>query len=230
MNALNKIKYAYEHRDILRSILKSLYFNFHYLLFKQACRLPIMLYKPKFLSLKGSVKIDAEKLFPGMITLGFRTVDVYPNTGISLDIGGKITFKGKCSIGNNSFISISKSREVIFGHYFMATTSFRLVSYEVIEFGANCLLGWECLVSDSDFHQIIYRNSGDAPSKTGKIVLGEHCWLANNCTLMKNATLPSHTIVASHSLVNKPMVIPEYSLIAGIPAKMKKTEVDWRMK
>lgn len=46
---------------MLRSVLSSIYFNFHYLPFRQAMRLPILLYKPKLLKMKGNVKIGGVK-------------------------------------------------------------------------------------------------------------------------------------------------------------------------
>ena len=74
-------KKIWNNRRVLRSILYSIYFNFHYLPFKQAIRLPILFYKPKFKDLKGSVKIVGELKF-GMIRLGFPIVSLYPNSGI----------------------------------------------------------------------------------------------------------------------------------------------------
>ena len=54
MSVLNKLLSG---GRILRSILPTIYFNFHYLPFSQAIRLPILLYKPKLLKMKGNVKI-----------------------------------------------------------------------------------------------------------------------------------------------------------------------------
>ena len=54
----------------LRMLLPSLWFNFKYLPFKQAVKLPILLYKPTFLELKGSVVIESDSIRFGMIRLG----------------------------------------------------------------------------------------------------------------------------------------------------------------
>lgn len=58
MNILTKL---WNNRRILRSILPSVYFNFHYLPFSQAIRLPILLYKPRLLKMKGNVKMGGVK-------------------------------------------------------------------------------------------------------------------------------------------------------------------------
>lgn len=57
-------------------IFQTVYFNFHHLPFKQAIFLPIILYKPQLVSIKGKIIIDGEA-FPGMIKLGLHGVSIY---------------------------------------------------------------------------------------------------------------------------------------------------------
>lgn len=89
------LKRVWRGRRILRYILHSVFFNFHYLPFHEAVKLPILLYKPKLLKLKGTIKIKQEdKIGFGMIRLGFPEVSLYPNTGIVFEnYGGTIVFK-----------------------------------------------------------------------------------------------------------------------------------------
>ena len=51
----NKVK---QDAWVLKYIIPTIYFNFHYLPFKQAIRLPVFLRKPKLLTLKGRVIIQ----------------------------------------------------------------------------------------------------------------------------------------------------------------------------
>ena len=127
------LKRVWRGRRILRYILHSVFFNFHYLPFHEAVKLPILLYKPKLLKLKGTIKIKQEdKIGFGMIRLGFPEVSLYPNTGIVFEnYGGTVVFKGQCCIGNNSYLSIGPKAIVEFGNRFSATTTFRLTSYMI---------------------------------------------------------------------------------------------------
>lgn len=119
---------------ILRSIIPTIYFNFHYLPFSQAIKLPILLYKPKFMKLNGVVKIEG-KTNTGMIQLGKNCIPLYPNTGIVFEnLGGTIIFKGKCGIGNNSAISVGSKGNLIIGSNFNASTSLKLVCWHSIQF------------------------------------------------------------------------------------------------
>lgn len=210
---------------MFRSILSSIYFNFHYLPFSQAIKLPILLYKPKLLKCKGSVVING-KIKTGMICLGKYQVSLYPNTGIVFENhGGKIIFNGSCSIGNNSAISIGSKGCVSFGNNFSATTSLKLTSYCSIMFGEDVLCGWECLFMDTDFHQLTLINSNEKLRSYGSIAIGKGCWFSLKTTVMKGTVLPDYCVVAANSLLNKEYVIPEYSLIAGQPALLKRNGV-----
>lgn len=87
------LKRVWRGRRILRYILHSVFFNFHYLPFHEAVKLPILLYKPKLLKLKGTIKIKQEdKIGFGMIRLGFPEVSLYPNTGIVFENYGEPLF------------------------------------------------------------------------------------------------------------------------------------------
>lgn len=224
----NKIK-----RDtwVLRYIIPTIYFNFHYLPFKQAIFLPIYLRKPKLLTLKGKVIIQTGgRIWPGMIRLGVFRVSIYPPKGIMFENRGTIVFKGRCSIGNNSYISVGKTGTLVFGDGFSASTSLKIACYDTIEFGKNVSCGWECTFMDTDFHRMKYLDGRESPKPYGQIRIGEGCWIGFRSIVQKNTVLPNRTTVASNSLVNKVYDIPEASIIAGQPAKLVKTGIYRDMK
>ena len=220
----NKIK-----RDawIIRYIIPTIYFNFHYLPFKQAILLPICLRKPKLLTLKGKVIIQTGggRIWPGMIRLGVFGVSIYPSRGIMIENRGTIIFKGRCSIGNDSYISVGKSGTIIFGDCYTATTSLKMACYDIIEFGKDVLCGWECTFMDTAFHRMKYLDGRESPKPYGPIRIGDGCWFGFRSVVQKNTVLPNRTTVASNSLVNKAYDIPEASIIAGQPAKLVKTGI-----
>ena len=75
----------------------------------------------------------------GMIRLGKNQVSIYPNSGIMLELRGKIIFNGRCSIGNNSYITTGNKSIVEIGKNFSATTTLRLVCYDHIRFNDNVI-------------------------------------------------------------------------------------------
>ncbi len=208
-----------------RSLAYTVWFNFHYLPFRQAVKLPIRLYKPRLKACKGRVVIQSDCIRSGMIRLGFNKVPVYPDTGIFFENhGGTVIFRGECSIGNASAISVGDKSTVSFGHKFAASAAIKIISVTGMDFGTNVRFGYECLCMDTDWHRL--KIAGEPPrfagSGYGKIRIGSGCWIGMRTSVMKNTVLPGQCVVCSNSVLNKPYDIKPKSLLAGLPAKLKK--------
>ncbi len=226
MNSI--VKKIWRNKWMLRSLPWTLYFNFHYLPFRQAIRLPIILYKPKLLSCKGSVTITTKNIKTGMIRLGVYICSVYPNAGIIYkNNGGKIVFNGTCVIGNNSALTIGSTGSLEFGNKFSASTSLRIASRHSITFGKNTRIGWECLFMDTDFHKMT-KVAGGYSRGYGRIRIGDNNWIGTRTVVLKNTYTPDYCIVSARSLLNKKYDIPPYSVI-GLSSEMTiKREGVWR--
>lgn len=62
--------------------------------------------------------------------------------------------------------------------------------------------------------------NGVAKRHTGKVIIGDSCWVGNKVTINKGTVLPNQTIVAGSSLVNKDFTqYGEAATIGGLPAK-----------
>ena len=206
---INKV---WKNRRSFRYILHSIYFNFHYLPFRQARHLPILLYKPKLLSLKGSVKIEGEVKF-GMIRLGISYIPFFPDSGIMFqNLGGTIVFRGKCNIGSNSKISIGEKGVCEFGSRILASTSLKLVCNHSIKIGSYTRIGWDCIIMDTDFHKLT-KLSGGYSKGFGSIDLGENNWFGTGCLIMKRAKTPNYCIVSARTILDKALDVPEYSIV-----------------
>lgn len=212
-----KIIKLWKYKWVLRSIFKTVFFNFHYLPFKQAIKLPIFLYKPRFKNLKGSIVIDTNKIKPGMILLGYDSVSVYPNSGIIIDNnGGKIIFKGETTIGNNSAISIGKNAILCLGERFTGSTTLKIICYYKITFGTDVRIGWNNTFMDTDLHSMIKIATNTHTKGYGQIKIGDNNWFGMNCVIMKNTVTPDFCTIAGTSLLNKDYSeFPKYTIIGS---------------
>lgn len=212
---------------VLRSIIPTIYFNFHYLPFKQAIKLPIFLYKPHLKLMKGTITILGGGVKTGMIEFGKNQVALYPNSGfIYSNNGGDLIFHGCCSIGNNSALAIGKNGHVEFGKNFKASTTFKLASQYHIIFKDDVLFGWDCLVMDSDFHKLT-KLSGGYSKGYGAILVGSNTWFGNGTLVLKNSVIPDFCVIGAKSIVSGKLEVPSYSLVSGNPLKLIKQGV-WR--
>ena len=215
------ISKLYSYRWVFRSLPKTLWFNFHYLPFSQAVRLPIFLYRPRLVRCRGKIRIEGP-VRTGMIHLGAPTVSLYPNDGIMYENhGGTVVFSGHCMLGNHSFLSIGESGEVYFGDTFRAT-AVKIACYNRIRIEPNVRIGWECVLTDTDFHALTVENEDGTLSRSAgsmPVRIGHDSWIAMRCMIFKGTVLPPRTVVAAGSLLNRAYDVPEKTLLGGQPAR-----------
>ena len=92
-----------------------------------------------------------------------------------------------------------------------------------VKIGKNVLFGSHVLVSDNDHGM---NADSETPYKyqvleTAPVEIGDNCWIAEDVKILKGTTIGKNSIVAAGSIVKG--VYPEYSMLAGIPAKVIKT-------
>lgn len=214
------MKYLKQVFLFLRILPFSLFFCLKYLPFRKAIKIPILLYRPRFITLKGKITVENPSF--GMVRLGFHTVPIYPNAGFVWDNkGGEVVFKGCCNIGNASAISVEKNARLIFGDHFEATTQFKCVCHYFITFSYQVCFGWNCIVVDTDFHKL---SSLKGVVKRGyaPVFVGCYNWFAMNCVLLKGTITADHCVVGANTILTGKYDLP-YSLIIGNPAKIKAT-------
>lgn len=174
------------------------------------------------------LKSGGGKVKYGMIRLGFPTVSLYPNTGITIENhGGTITFNGKCSIGNNSYISIGSKGVVEFGSNFSATTTFRLTSYDRIVFGERISFGWDILIMDTDFHKLT-KQAGGYSRGHAPVVIGSNNWFGNGCRIMKRTQTPDYCVFSAGTVLSDKVDVTEYSVIGNEQKVVVKATGVWR--
>ncbi len=93
--------------------------------------------------------------------------------------------------------------------------------------GKNCLFGSNLRMRSSDGHSILSKDTNNILNMPKKdIEIGDHVWLGANVAILKNASIPNNTIVGIDSIVTK-QFDTENTIIAGNPAQVIKTGVDW---
>lgn len=215
----------------LLALIPSLFFCFYHLPFKQAIRLPVIVYKPSmsFLFSKGKFIIDTKSVRFAMIRLGIFITPQYPNRGINGFNNGTIIFKGRMACGANStIISSNKKSYIEFGDSFINTTTLRLNCHYRIVFGKNARIGWDVTIMDSSMHRLKNRDGNYLGRGFDEVIIGNDNWISTNCLVLSGAKTPDKCIFAARSVLNRDYrSFPPYSFFAGVPTVLKKTGV-WR--
>lgn len=207
---------------------KTIWFNFHYLPFKQAIRLPIICYNVRLRESKGKVTIDSEKIITGMISLGRDIVGVYPDSGVTWENKGHVKFHGKASFGNCCAICVGRNGVLNIGHDFVTNAATKIICSFSITFEECVRLGWETLIMDTSFHRL-KSTDGDFRGKGYKeIKLGKNNWLGTKCTVFPGAKTPDYCVIGAGSFLNKDISdYPTHIMVAGNPIQIKVRDV-WR--
>ena len=243
---------AFDFFNIIRSIPKTLRFNFHYFPFKTALKLPVVVSHRTYLrELHGKVELP-EKVQTAMVKIGFGDVGHYDrkrSRGI-WQVSGRVSFGGKASIGHGSKLSVRGDLKL--GADFNMTAESTIVCAKEITFGNDCLMSWDVLVMDTDEHPLFNRrettrretrDSSPVPrpevpclvsndmdneriNPDKPIVVGSHVWIGCKCILLKGAEVPNDTVLAAGTLL-KSAFAGDNQVIGGNPPSILKREVHW---
>ena len=136
---------------------------------------------------------------------------LYLGDKATLQINGRFTMHGHSSIMvlNGAMLEIGNNTYLNGGS---------------IECSYHITIGDECAIADG---VRIMDNSWHAIEDVGKdVMIGNKVWLATNALIMPGVTIGDGAIVAAGAVVTKD--VPARCMVAGVPAKVIKENVDWK--
>ena len=208
-----------------RQNFKTIYFNFKYLPFQQAIQIPIKVSKHVYLlRTDGQVKIDSA-IQTAMILIGYGDVGIFDKkvSRSIWSVTGTVIFRGSARIGHGSRLSVGG--ELILGNNFHITAETAIVASNRVEFGDDCLLSWDTLIMDTDFHEV-RDMSGNILNPSTPIVIGDKVWIGCRCLVLKGSIIPNNSVIGANSVVSKHLE-KENAVYAGQPARILKEEITW---
>ena len=175
------------------------------------------------------------QLIPGKIGSAFRRLYFkmfLKSSGWNLSISNNVRIKCKRNIEFGDHINLMSGVEIRacnkalirIGNKFSANGNVRINADcgGFVEIGEDVMIGPNVVIRASnhahDSLKVPISQQGHIP---GKIIIGSNVWIASNVVLLPNVKIGDHTIIAAGAVVNRD--IPEYSIAAGIPAKVIKS-------
>lgn len=142
------------------------------------------------------------------------------NSSIKIETNNKYS---ECNIyiGNHTTLEIGKNTTI-------GGAEFVLYSGQgtKITVGDDCMISTNVQIRTSDGHSLYDTNSRKLINPNTDIIINNHVWIGTRSLLLKGTVLPPNSVVGAMSLVNKTFEEPN-SLIAGIPAKVIKRNINW---
>ena len=90
-----------------------------------------------------------------------------------------------------------------------------------IEVGSYNMFGPDVYITDSNHQFGMGIAPASEPMQTGKVRIGNYCWIGAKAIILTNVELGDHCVVAAGAVVTKSF--PAGSLIGGVPAKLIRT-------
>ncbi len=142
-------------------------------------------------------------------------------------MAGHVIFDGPVRLSNGFKLSVAPTGTVSFGAGNIGIPESQVICRERITFGAGSGVGWNVLITDTDFHPLVPLDGEAGPSEL-PVEIGEGCWIGARSTIVKGVRLPHDTVVAAGSVVARSVEEPN-TVIGGNPAKHIRSGVaGWR--
>jgi serine acetyltransferase len=139
-------------------------------------------------------------------------------TIIVIGDGGMLAMGG-ARIGRGSTLAVGPGAELEIGARSFVTDGSRILASRRIVIGRRCAISWGVTILDDDGHGF------GPPPYTAPIAIGDDVWLGCNVTVLKGVDIGSGSVVAAGAVVTRSC--PPKSLLAGVPARIIRSEVTW---
>jgi acetyltransferase-like isoleucine patch superfamily enzyme len=135
--------------------------------------------------------------------------------------GYGIKIGNRCSLGAQSFLSVSEGGRLILGDGVSFNTGCHIVACECIEIGAGTALGEYVSIRDQN-HKFsgVSAGIGNQGYASESIEIGENVWIGRGCFIGPGVSIGDGTVIGANSVVVKS--IPSNVVAAGVPAKVIK--------
>lgn len=170
-----------------------------------------------------------------LVKLYFNNAAIGKKLNVNGFINVEVTRRGKLTIGNNLSVNSGKKHNVIgrqqqtifwvegelaIGNN-VGLSSTAIICNHRITIGDNVLIGGNCVIYDTDFHNTdsTVRNNKINDKKLaayGEVSIKNNVFIGAHTTILKGVTIGENAIVGACSVVTKN--IPENEIWAGNPA------------
>ena len=210
------------------NILSTLYLNFRAFSFRDAIKIPVLVFGKCFLEdvHRGCIKLSRVE-FDSLRLGGGRYTEIFGRSNLYKSY---FRFSGLWYVGKNvtidqgCIVSVCEGATLDLGNNIHINRKTCIHVKEHITISNNTRVGWNCQILDSNFHYTVL--NGTISKMNAPVYIGHNVLLANGVSITKGTVLPNYSVVSSMSLVNRNLSeFGEGCLYGGVPAKKLKSGI-----
>ena len=126
----------------------------------------------------------------------------------TFEIGNDVTFR------NGQSLHAERGGHIIVGAGTLLNANASIFSCRHVEIGANCLIGDQVSIFDSNFHAV---DEGGV-AREAPVKIGRNVWVGFRAIILAGVEIGDHSVIGAGSVVTKS--IPSRVLAAGNPARI----------
>jgi acetyltransferase-like isoleucine patch superfamily enzyme len=173
----------------------------------------------------ANIHESARIINKGELSLGIGP-DMIASNGLCqlrMDAETKIINNGLLEMGHGVKIIVYKGATLEFGDHVGINADCKIVCNKHISIGNNSLISWDVEIADNDGHYVLC----DGHEESKPVIIGKNVWICSRAKILKGVTIGDGSIVATGAIVTKD--VPANCLVGGVPAKIIKTGVSWKV-
>jgi len=134
--------------------------------------------------------------------------------------GASLEIAGPMSIFTNASVSVNEGASLSLGSGYI-NESVTLDCFTRISIGHNVVISKNVTIRDDDNHAL-----ETSRKTTTSVTIGDRVWIGLNAIILPGVTIGDGCVIAAGAVVNRD--VPPGCLAAGVPAKVKKTDISWK--
>lgn len=112
--------------------------------------------------------------------------------------------------------------------YIYNNTEISAIESTTVTIGEDCLFSGNIMIRSGDSHVLLDRTSGRRINFSKDISIGNHVWLGNGCKVLKGSVIENGCVGGTGAVITSGTVREENAVLAGMPAKVVRRDVDWK--
>lgn len=151
----------------------------------------------------------------------YQPLQLIGNGTIKFDLNVRIgVFSSPMFFSTYAYIEARNSNAMVhLGENTWVNNNFTAIAeHTSISIGANCLIGSNVKILDSDFHGMkISERSLSRPESAEPVVIGNDVFIGDNAVILKGVTIGDGAVISNSALVVSD--VPALTIVGGVPAK-----------